>query len=755
MPQEGSGRPTGLKRLGALGQWLLGNRLYLYIFLGLLLVLLVVIYLLLRPEKPQLPSVPQGGWARGLVSYWAFDEKTGQLAYEAKAKTHNGRLGTSHGGDSSDPQRSRKGKIGRALKFDGQDDYLVVIDHPALRIDKEITLEGWFKVLGSSSPSPEPVWLKHYKYRRQLIVDNTKSKESFENFQLLITFDSSSLISQAKMQRNCQDLRFTDADETTPLFYWVESGCGTEETKVWVRVPQLPGRLTKNLYLYYGNAEASSESDFYKTMETPPTEWWRYPLPKDEEREGKELKGLAIDSQDRIMAVGSDKEERDLQWRLDQISPRGRGVKGYATDPSAGADVINAAVFDAEDILILGGFDFKPGNSQWRAEKREMNKGWVFEQNFSPGADEIRAVATDRENNVLLAGFDSVPGNPQWRLVKLNAAGEFLWDYTLDPSEQADVIVDVKADSRNNIILAGYEKSLKNDRWRIEKLDPEGELLYSYRLDVSDGADVLNSIALDSQDNVIAVGYDFFPGDAQWRVVKLDQEGKRLWQWNFNPSPGFDELKAVGVDSEDNIVIAGYDSSPGDFRWAMQKFSPEGDKIWEWSKNLSPGFDELKAMAVDSENNIILAGHDFSLKYDPQWRVIKFSERKPVFPQPSVTIEEERLARPLSPNLILGKADSYQVSATPDKIIGLINRASISSPLRSEDWQHFALTYDGLRQKLYLNAVLVNNRALSGEITTNLNNLFIGYNFTGLIDELKVYNRALPPDEVRALYERR
>lgn len=744
---------TSLKyKIISFKNWLLNNRVYLYGLLGgLFIFLIVIIILIVKPEKPEIPKVPAGDWAQDLVSYWAFDEKEGQIAFEAKEKQNNVRLGSSNGVDTSDPQRFKKGKISRALKFDGKDDYVVVIDHPNLRISKEITLEGWFKVLTVASPVPKAIWLEDFQYRKQIVIDNTGGQESFENFQLLITLDTAALIGEAKLQTNCQDIRLTDSDETSLLSHWLETGCNTEETKIWVKVPQLSARLTKNLYFYYGNSGAQDLSDFYKTMETPPAKWWDYPE-KEESWRGKEIKALAVDQDNNIIVMGSDKYKGDLRWRHERISPRGFSSGLYTENPSSGADEINNAIFDRENRLITVGYDFSSGNSQWLAQKE---RGFTFAANFSPDADEVKAVAVDSENNVLLAGYDSVPGNSQWRLVKLDTEGEKLWDYTINPSEQADVIVDVETDSRNNIIIAGYEKSLDNDRWRIEKLDPESELLYSYRLDVSDGADVLNDIALDSQDNVIAVGYDFFPGDAQWRIVKLDAEGKRLWQWNFNPSPGFDELKGVAVDSEDNVIVAGYDSVAGDFAWQMLKFTPEGEKIWDWRYNPSKDFDELKDMVVDSENNIILAGFDFSLRTDPHWRVTKFSERKPVFPQPKVSIEEERIARPLSKNIILAKSDSYQISASQNQITGFINRSSISASLKTQDWNHFALTYDGTRQKLYLNGSLANSRALTGEIVTNLNNLIIGYNFSGLIDELKIYKRALSPEEVRFLYNKK
>jgi hypothetical protein len=65
-----------------------------------------------------------------------------------------------------------------------------------------------------------------------------------------------------------------------------------------------------------------------------------------------------------------------------------------------------------------------------------------------------------------------------------------------------------------------------------------------------------------------------------------------------------------------------------------------------------------------------------------------------------------------------------------------------------------AATYDGATQKLYVNGALVGNRSQTGAITLSNGALRIGGNsvwgeyFTGYIDEVRVYNRALTQAEI-------
>jgi PKD repeat protein len=70
-------------------------------------------------------------------------------------------------------------------------------------------------------------------------------------------------------------------------------------------------------------------------------------------------------------------------------------------------------------------------------------------------------------------------------------------------------------------------------------------------------------------------------------------------------------------------------------------------------------------------------------------------------------------------------------------------------------WTHLAVTYDGATLRLFVNAAQVSSRALPGQILVSSGPLRIGGNavwpewFQGLIDELRVYNRALTPQQLQ------
>jgi hypothetical protein len=83
-------------------------------------------------------------------------------------------------------------------------------------------------------------------------------------------------------------------------------------------------------------------------------------------------------------------------------------------------------------------------------------------------------------------------------------------------------------------------------------------------------------------------------------------------------------------------------------------------------------------------------------------------------------------------------------------------RARSASAIAGDAWTHLAGTYDGATLRLYVNGALAESQAAGGAISTSTGALWIGGNsvwsewFQGLIDDVRVYNRALTGAEIQA-----
>ncbi len=89
-------------------------------------------------------------------------------------------------------------------------------------------------------------------------------------------------------------------------------------------------------------------------------------------------------------------------------------------------------------------------------------------------------------------------------------------------------------------------------------------------------------------------------------------------------------------------------------------------------------------------------------------------------------------------------------------LTGAYNTAAGTGALALNAWSHLASTYDGKNLRFYLNGSQVSTKALTGSMPTTANPLRIGGNavwgeyFSGLIDEVRIYNRALSATEIGA-----
>ncbi|MFZ8800804.1 MAG: DUF2341 domain-containing protein [Candidatus Nanopusillus sp.] len=109
--------------------------------------------------------------------------------------------------------------------------------------------------------------LSGWLYYRPILINNTQNSNNLIDYQILVTLDTRTLISQGKMRSDCGDIRFTDSDFTTLLNYWIEPNtCNTANTRIWVKISFIPRSSTKTIYLWYGNPSATSISNPYNTL---------------------------------------------------------------------------------------------------------------------------------------------------------------------------------------------------------------------------------------------------------------------------------------------------------------------------------------------------------------------------------------------------------------------------------------------------------------------------------------------------------
>lgn len=100
-----------------------------------------------------------------------------------------------------------------------------------------------------------------WQYSTPITIQNPNN-QILDSIEVQLSINTSALISAGKMQANGSDIRFSLSDDCcTEIPYFIESGINTTNTAIWIRIPQLPANNSYEIFMLYGNPNASSNSN--------------------------------------------------------------------------------------------------------------------------------------------------------------------------------------------------------------------------------------------------------------------------------------------------------------------------------------------------------------------------------------------------------------------------------------------------------------------------------------------------------------
>jgi len=109
-------------------------------------------------------------------------------------------------------------------------------------------------------------WNDTWQYRKSTTIGSGSAGTS--NYQILVNdYNTAADITAAKMQTDCGDIRFT-SQAGVELPYWIQDGtCNSTTTDIWVKVDNIPATGGTTIYMYYGNPSATNQSRGNDTFE--------------------------------------------------------------------------------------------------------------------------------------------------------------------------------------------------------------------------------------------------------------------------------------------------------------------------------------------------------------------------------------------------------------------------------------------------------------------------------------------------------
>ncbi|MFN8353059.1 MAG: LamG-like jellyroll fold domain-containing protein [Spirosomataceae bacterium] len=178
------------------------------------------------------------------------------------------------------------------------------------------------------------------------------------------------------------------------------------------------------------------------------------------------------------------------------------------------------------------------------------------------------------------------------------------------------------------------------------------------------------------------------------------------------------------------------------------------------------------ADATGNNNNAVLTngtifsagknGNAVSLNGSNQYLTVNNSSS--LNPTSAITLSVWMKANSLSGNRVIFKKQSwsasYELAVYGGQLTFNLNGPGsvITTSPTAGAWHLITATYDGAAKKIYVDGTLAISQAASGAIGTNGEAVMIGTSggwenyFSGLLDDARIYNRALSPTDILALY---
>jgi DNA-binding beta-propeller fold protein YncE len=196
-------------------------------------------------------------------------------------------------------------------------------------------------------------------------------------------------------------------------------------------------------------------------------------------------------------------------------------------------------------------------------------------------------IATDAQGNVYVADFSNI------RIEKFDSSGKFLMSWkTESPRGPASIII--AADG------TAYVDNFGSHKHYVQKFDSSGALITQWgstgKGDSQFGATGVTGpedIALDTDGNV------YVSDRLNHRVQKFDPDGNLLTIFGGADNDLFDSPLGLALDGQGNIYVVDMGSK------SLKKLDPDGNLIAEWSTD-GGDLDKAAIVAVDSDSYLYL-----------------------------------------------------------------------------------------------------------------------------------------------------
>ena len=233
--------------------------------------------------------------------------------------------------------------------------------------------------------------------------------------------------------------------------------------------------------------------------------------------------------------------------------------------------------------------------------------------------------------------FQSAAADFDYITLKYNLAGVQQWATQYNsPDGNYDEARAIAVDASGNVYVTGYSQTLvlTNYDYATVKYNSAGVQQWQVRYNgTGNDYDRANAIALDAAGNVYITGKSVGVGSTAEDAftIKYDNSGVSQWTARYNGAAnGYDEAKALAVDTSGNVYITGYSYSSGSNNdYLTIKYDASGTQEWITKYNgTANNTDQAAAIAVDAIGNVFITGLSKGAGSNEDFETIKYCQLK-------------------------------------------------------------------------------------------------------------------------------
>ncbi len=238
--------------------------------------------------------------------------------------------------------------------------------------------------------------------------------------------------------------------------------------------------------------------------------------------------------------------------------------------------------------------------------------------------DEAKAIAVDKKENCYVTGTSG----SDFATIKYDSLGDTVWvrRFHGPSSNSYDRPYDLGVDDSGNVYVTGYSSGID---YATVKYNSNGDTVWArYYNGPGDGLDVPTALAVGEDGNVYVTGWSFGGLTSfDYATLKYTSNGDLAWVRRYTSiGQERDRAYALTIDKNNSVYVTGvtdvsfYCCGSGDF--ATIKYSRNGDSLW-FTRYNGPGngTDDSKAVKVDENGNVYVAGNSSG-----SYATIKYSQ---------------------------------------------------------------------------------------------------------------------------------